>query len=168
MRKLITPILLLLTSVAIAVTPTYLIVHSNGEIKPYSINNIRKVTFSQQTPNSLEIHQKGIENADIYDNSNLENVTFDIGHSGPSGVENVLTNSNYLSISYNSNNQEAKVTSTQEISTIMVCNTNGKIIEMITPLTNEACISLANYTPGLYIIKALSTTASSTQKIIKH
>lgn len=165
MRKLITPILLLLTSVAIAVTPKYLIVHSNGQVKPYSISNIRKVTFSQQTSNSLEIHQKGVDNIDKYNYSNLENVIFDID---PTSVENVQIDSKNLSISYNSNNQEVQITSTQEISIVIVCNTNGKIIEMATPFTNEAYVSMANYTPGIYIVKALSTTASNTQKIIKH
>ena len=163
MRKIITPILLLLSSIAIAETPKYLIVHSNGQKKPYSINNIRKITFNQQTLNSLEIHQKDNNNVDNY--SNLEDATFDID---PTGVEKVLTNCNDLSIIYDQINQDIKITSTKEISMIIVCNANGKIIELTAPYTNEAHISMTNYASGLYIIKALTATNSNTQKIIKY
>lgn len=164
MRKLITPILMLVAIVAMADTPRYLTLHAGGKVESYSISNIRKITFGKQTANNLEVYQKSKTTVDNYPYSTFEKGIFEVE---PSGVEGVMADNNELSVAYNSGSQEITVSSSQEITTIVVCNLNGMVVEMLTPMTTEATVSLADYASGMYVVKAVTTTATQTQKIIK-
>ena len=165
MRKLITSILMLVAIVAVADTPKYLTLHGGGEVKSYSISDIRKITFGKQTADNLEVYLKSNPTVDNYSYSTFEKGIFEVE---PSGVESVLTDSNELSIVYNNGSQEITVTSSQEITTIVVCNLNGVVVEMLSPMTTETTISLAHYASGIYVVKAVTATATQTQKIVKH
>ena len=167
MRKLITPILMLVAIVAMADTPRYLTLHAGGKVESYSISNIRKITFGKQTANNLEVYQKSKTTVDNYPYSTFEKGIFEVEPSEPSGVEGVMADNNELSVAYNSGSQEITVSSSQEITTIVVCNLNGMVVEMLTPMTTEATVSLADYASGMYVVKAVTTTATQTQKIIK-
>ena len=164
MRKLITIVLMLFAIVAMADTPKYLTLHAGGKVESYSISNIRKITFGKQTANNLEVYQKSKTTVDNYPYSTFEKGIFEVE---PSGVEGVMADNNDLSVAYNSGSQEIMVSSSQEITAIVVCNLNGMVVEMLTPMTTEATVSLADYASGMYVVKAVTTTATQTQKIVK-
>ncbi|MBQ2838528.1 MAG: T9SS type A sorting domain-containing protein [Muribaculaceae bacterium] len=167
MRRIVTFILMLVEIVAMADTPKYLLLHhAGGKVESYSISNIRKITFGKQTANNLEVYQKTKTTVDNYPYSTFEKGTFEVD---PSGVEGVLTDNNDdLSVVYNSGSQEIMVSSSQEITAIVVCNLNGMVVEMLTPMTTEATVSLADYASGMYVVKAVTATATQIQKIVKH
>ena len=165
MRRIVTPILMLVAIVAMADTPKYLTLHAGGKVESYSISNIRKITFGKQTANNLEVYQKSKTTVDNYPYSTFEKGIFEVE---PSGVEGVMADNNDLSVAYNSGSQEIMVSSSQEITAIVVCNLNGMVVEMLTPMTTEATVSLADYASGMYVVKAVTATATQTQKIIKH
>ena len=156
MRKLITPILMLVAIVAMADTPKYLTLHGGGKVKSYSISDIRKITFGKQTANNLEVYQKSKTTVDNYPYSTFEKGIFEVE---PSGVEDVLAENDALSIAYNA--------ASQEITAIVVCNLNGMVVEMSSPMTTEATVSLADYASGMYVVKAITATEAKTVKIIK-
>ena len=164
MRKLITSILMLVVIVAVAETPKYLTLHGGGKVKSYAISDIRKITFGKQTANNLEVYLKSKTTVDNYPYSTFEKGIFEVE---PSGVESVLTDSNELSIVYNNGSQEITVSSLQEITAIVVCNLNGVVIEMSSPMTTETIVSLADYASGIYVVKAVTATEAKTVKIIK-
>ena len=164
MRKLITPILLLVAIVAMADTPKYLTLHGGGKVKSYAISDVRKITFGKQTTNALEVHIKGKTAIDNYPYSTFEKGVFEVE---PSGVEGVMADNNDLSVAYNSGSQEIMESSSQEITAIVVCNLNGMVVEMLTPMTTEATVSLADYASGMYVVKAITATEAKTVKIIK-
>lgn len=165
MRRIVTPIMMLVAIVVMADTPKYLTLHAGGKVESYSISNIRKITFGKQTANNLEVYQKTKTTVDNYPYSTFEKGIFEVE---PSVVAGVLTDNNDdLSVVYNSGSQEITVSSSQEITTIVVCNLNGMVVEMLTPMTTEATVSLADYASGMYVVKAVTTTATQTQKIIK-
>lgn len=165
MRKFITLILLSVAIVAMADTPKYLTLHAGGKVESYSISNIRKITFGKQTANNLEVYQKSKTTVDNYPYSTFEKGIFEVE---PSGVEGVMADNNDLSVAYNSGSQEIMVSSSQEITAIVVCNLNGMVVEMLSPMTTDATVSLADYASGMYVVKAVTTTATQTQKIVKH
>ena len=156
--------MMLVAIVAMADTPKYLTLHAGGKVESYSISNIRKITFGKQTANNLEVYQKSKTTVDNYPYSTFEKGVFEVE---PSGVEGVMADNNELSVVYNSGSQEIMVSSSQEITAIVVCNLNGMVVEMLTPMTTEATVSLADYASGMYVVKAVTTTATQTQKIIK-
>ena len=157
--------MMLVAIVAMADTPKYLTLHAGGKVESYSISNIRKITFGKQTANNLEVYQKSKTTVDNYPYSTFEKGVFEVE---PSGVEGVMADNNELSVVYNSGSQEIMVSSSQEITAIVVCNLNGMVIEMLTPMTTEATVSLADYASGMYVVKAVTATATQTQKIVKH
>lgn len=165
MRRIVTPIMMLVAIVVMADTPKYLTLHAGGKVESYSISNIRKITFGKQTANNLEVYQKSKTTVDNYPYSTFEKGIFEVE---PSGVEGVMADNNDLSVAYNSGSQEIMVSSSQEITAIVVCNLNGMVVEMLTPMTTEATVSLADYASGMYVVKAVTTTATQTQKIVKH
>ena len=165
MRKLITPILMLVAIAAMADTPKYLTLHAGGKATSYAISDIRKITFGKQTANSLEVYQKGKTAIDSYAYSTLTKGVFEVE---PSGVEGVLADNDALSIVYNAGLQEITVSSSHEITAIVVCNLNGMVVEMSSPMATEATISLADYPSGMYVVKAVTATTTQTQKIVKH
>lgn len=165
MRRIVTPILMLVAIVVMADTPKYLTLHAGGKVESYSISNIRKITFGKQTANNLEVYQKSKTTVDNYPYSTFEKGIFEVE---PSGVEGVMADNNELSVAYNSGSQEIMVSSSQEITAIVVCNLNGMVVEMLTPMTTEATVSLADYASGMYVVKAVTATATQTQKIVKH
>ena len=164
MRKLISPILLLVAIVAMADTPKYLTLHGGGKVKSYAISDVRKITFGKQTANNLEVYLKSKTTVDNYPYSTFEKGVFEVE---PSGVEGVMADNNDLSVAYNSGTQEIMVSSSQEITAIVVCNLNGMVVEMLTPMTTDAIVSLADYASGMYVVKAITTTEAKTVKIIK-
>lgn len=164
MRKLITPILLLVAIVAMADTPKYLTLHGGGKVKSYAISDVRKITFGKQTANNLEVYLKSKTTVDNYPYSTFEKGVFEVE---PSGVEGVMADNNDLSVAYNSGSQEIMESSSQEITAIVVCNLNGMVVEMLTPMTTEATVSLADYASGMYVVKAITATEAKTVKIIK-
>ena len=164
MRKLITPILLLVAIVAMADTPKYLTLHGGGKVKSYAISDIHKITFGKQTANNLEVYIKSKTTVDKYPYSTFEKGIFEVE---PSGVERVLVDNIDLSITYNAGLQEILVSSSQEITAIVVCNLNGMVIEMLTPMTTEAVVPLADYASGMYVVKAITAPEAKTVKIIK-
>ena len=165
MRRIVTPILMLVAIVVMADTPKYLTLHAGGKVESYSISNIRKITFGKQTANNLEVYQKSKTTVDNYPYSTFEKGIFEVE---PSGVEGVMADNNDLSLAYNSGSQEIMVSSSQEITAIVVCNLNGMVVEMLTPMTTEATVSLADCASGMYVVKAVTATATQTQKIVKH
>lgn len=164
MRKFVTPILMLVAIVAIADTPKYLTLHADGKATSYAISDIRKITFGKQTANNLEVYLKSKNIVDNYPYSTFEKGVFEVE---PSGVEGVLTDNDDLSIVYNAGLQEITVSSSQEITAIVVCNLNGVVVEMTSPMTNETTISFADYASGMYVVKAITATEAKTVKIIK-
>lgn len=165
MRRIVTPIMMLVAIVVMADTPKYLTLHAGGKVESYSISNIRKITFGKQTANNLEVYQKSKTTVDNYPYSTFEKGIFEVE---PSGVEGVMADNNELSVAYNSGSQEIMVSSSQEITAIVVCNLNGMVVEMLSPMTTDATVSLADYASGMYVVKAVTTTATQTQKIVKH
>ena len=165
MRKFITLILLSVAIVAMADTPKYLTLHGGGKVKSYSIGDIRKITFGKQTANNLEVYLKSNPTVDNYPYSTFEKGVFEVE---PSGVEDVLAENDALSIAYNATSQEITVSSSQEITAIVVCNLNGMVVEMSSPMTTEATVSLSDYASGIYVVKAVTAIATQTQKIVKH
>ncbi len=165
MRRIVTPIMMLVAIVVMADTPKYLTLHAGGKVESYSISNIRKITFGKQTANNLEVYQKSKTTVDNYPYSTFEKGVFEVE---PSGVEGVMADNNELSVAYNSGSQEIMVSSSQEITAIVVCNLNGMVVEMLTPMTTEATVSLADCASGMYVVKAVTATATQTQKIVKH
>ena len=165
MRRIVTPIMMLVAIVVMADTPKYLTLHAGGKVESYSISNIRKITFGKQTANNLEVYQKSKTTVDNYPYSTFEKGIFEVE---PSGVEGVMADNNDLSVAYNSGSQEIMVSSSQEITAIVVCNLNGMVVEMLSPMTTDATVSLADYASGMYVVKAVTATATQTQKIVKH
>lgn len=164
MRKLITPILMFVAIAALADTPKYLTLHADGKATSYAISDIRKITFGKQIADNLEVYLKSKNTVDNYSYSTFEKGVFEVE---PSGVEGVLVDNNNLSITYNAGLQEITVLSSQEITAIVVCNLNGMVVEMSSPMTTEATVSLADYASGMYVVKAVTATTTQTQKIIK-
>lgn len=165
MKKLITPILMFVAIAANADTPKYLTLHADGKATSYAISDIRKITFGKQTADNIEVYQKSKNTIDNYPYSTFEKGVFEVE---PSGVEGVLVDNDDLSIAYKAGSQEIIVSSSQEITAIVVCNLNGVVVEMSSPMITDATISLADYASGMYIVKAVTATATQTQKIIKH
>lgn len=165
MKKLLTFVLLTGALAATADTPKYLTLHGNGEATSYSISDIRKITFGKQTANNLEVHLKSKSTVDKYPYSTLEKGTFEVESSG---IEDVLADNGDLSISYNMMTQEATITSSSEIISVIICNLDGVVIDMLSPATTNAAISLAEQSQGMYIVKAVTATDAKTVKIVKH
>lgn len=164
MRKLITPILMFVAIAALADTPKYLTLHADGKATSYAISDIRKITFGKQIADNLEVYLKSKNTVDNYSYSIFEKGVFEVE---PSGVEGVLADNDALSITYKAGSQEITVSSSQEITAIVVCNLNGMVVEMSSPMTTEATVSLADYALGMYVVKAVTATTTQTQKIIK-
>ena len=164
MKKLVTLILLLVAIAAQADTPKYLTLHADGKATSYAISDIRKITFGKQIADNLEVYLKSKNTVDNYSYSTFEKGVFEVE---PSGVEGVLADSDALSITYKAGSQEITVSSSHEITAIVVCNINGMVVEMSSPMTTEAVVSLADYASGMYVVKAITATATQTQKIIK-
>ena len=164
MRKLITPILMFVAIAALADTPKYLTLHADGKATSYAISDIRKITFGKQIADNLEVYLKSKNTVDNYSYSTFEKGVFEVE---TSGVEGVLADNDALSITYKAGSQEITVSSSQEITAIVVCNLNGMVVEMSSPMTTEAVVSLADYASGMYVVKAITATATQTQKIIK-
>ncbi len=165
MRRIITPILMLVAIVAMADTPKYLTLYGGGKVKSYSIGDIRKITFGKQTANNLEVYLKSNSTVDNYPYSTFEKGIFEVE---PSGVEDVLAENDALTITYNAGVQEITVSSSQEITAVVVCNLNGMVVEMSSPMTTETTVSLADCASGMYVVKAVTATSTQTQKIVKH
>ena len=164
MRKLISPILMFVAIAALADTPKYLTLHADGKATSYAISDIRKITFGKQIADNLEVYLKSKNTVDNYSYSTFEKGVFEVE---PSGVEGVLADNDALSITYKAGSQEIIVSSSQEITAIVVCNLNGMVVEMSSPMTTEAVVPLADYASGMYVVKAVTATATQTQKIIK-
>ncbi len=164
MRKLITSILMLVAIVAIADTPKYLTFYGGGKVESYSISDIRKITFGKQTANNLEVYLKSKSTVDNYPYSTFEKGIFEVE---PSGVEDVLAENDDLSIAYNVGSQEITVSSSREITAVVVCNLNGVVVEMLSPMTTETTFSLADYASGMYVVKTITATNAKMAKIIK-
>lgn len=164
MRKLISPILMFVAIAALADTPKYLTLHADGKATSYAISDIRKITFGKQIADNLEVYLKSKNTVDNYFYSTFEKGVFEVE---PSGVEGVLADNDALSIVYKAGSQEITVSSSQEITAIVVCNLNGVVVEMSSPMTTEAVVSLADYASGMYVVKAITATSTQTQKIIK-
>ena len=164
MRKLISPILMFVAIAALADTPKYLTLHADGKAPSYAISDIRKITFGKQIADNLEVYLKSKNTVDNYSYSTFEKGVFEVE---PSGVEGVLADNDALSITYKAGSQEITVSSSQEITAIVVCNLNGMVVEMSSPMTTEAVVSLADYASGMYVVKAITTTEAKTVKIIK-
>lgn len=165
MRKIITLVLLSIAIIATADSPKFLTLHADGDAKSYAISDIRKITFSKQNANSLEVYLKGESSIDSYSYSTLEKGVFEVESSG---VESVILDANDLSITYNANSDEIQVVSSHDIATVMVYNLNGVAVKMLYPMTTEAVVSLADYASGIYIVKVVTASTSQTQKIVKH
>lgn len=165
MRRIITPILLLMAIIAWADMPKYLTLYTEGKTESYLISDIRKITFGTQSENSLEVHCKNKSNIDSYVYSDIEKIFFEVE---PSGVEDVMVDNDNLSITYNKSSQEITISSSQEIATVVVYNLNGIVVEMLSPNATDAIISLADYPSGLYVVKTITATESKTHKIVKH
>ena len=149
---------------ALADTPKYLTLHADGKATSYAISDIRKITFGKQIADNLEVYLKSKNTVDNYSYSTFEKGVFEVE---PSGVEGVLADNDALSRTYKAGSQEITVSSSQEITAIVVCNLNGMVVEMSSPMTTEATVSLADYASGMYVVKAITATATQTQKIIK-
>ena len=168
MRNIITSIFMLVAIMAIADTPKYLTLYGGGKVESYSISDIDKITFGKQTAENLEVYLKSKTTVDSYPYSTFEKGIFEVEPSGePSGVESVLTDNDDLIIAYNAGVQEIMVTSSQEITAIVVCNLNGVVVEMMSPMTTETTISLADYASGMYVVKAVTAVTATAVKIIK-
>lgn len=165
MKRLLTLILLTGAIVATADTPRYLTLHSGGETKSYSISDIRKITFGKQSVNNLEVHLKNTGTVDKFPYSALERGVFEVESSG---IEDILADNEDLSIFYNAASQEVAISSSGEISSVIVCNLNGVVVKKLSPMSTSATISLAEQSDGLYIIKAVTPSDAETVKIIKH
>lgn len=162
MRRIIAPILMLVAIVAMADTPKYLTLYAGGKVKSYSISDIRKITFGEQTAKNLELHLKGTSVTDNYPYSTFEKGVFEFE---PSGVESVLADNDNLSVVYNAGSQEIIVSSLQEITSVVVYNLNGLVVEKSSPMTTEAVVSFADYASGIYVVKAVTTAEAKTVKI---
>lgn len=165
MRKIVTLVLLSIAIIATADSPKFLTLLADGDAKSYVISDIRKITFSKQSANSLEVYLKGESTIDTYSYSTLEKGVFEVESSG---VESVVVDANELSITYNANSDEIQVVSSQDIATIMVYNLNGVAVKMLYPTSTEAVVPLADYSSGMYIVKVVTATTTQTQKIVKH
>lgn len=165
MRKFFTSVLMLSALVSMADTPKYLTLHAGGKAESYAISGIRKITFGSHTANTLEIHKKGSSTIDSYAYTTIQKGVFEVI---PSGVEGVLADNCDLAIVYNAGSQEITITSSHEIAHVAVFNLNGIMVESFSPMTTEAVISMADYEQGLYVVKAMTASATTTQKILKH
>lgn len=165
MRKFVTTVMMFSALVSMAGTPKYLKLHVGGEIVPYALSDIRKITFGETTADALEVHQKGQNTVETYNFSTLENVVFE---AEISGVGKVMANEVELSISYDDAVQEISVISSDDIQSVIVADLSGKVVEMLSCNSNEATISLANVATGLYIVKVVTDTTSKTKKILKY
>lgn len=161
MRKIFTSIFMFVALVSQADTPKYLTLFTESNATSYAISNIRKITFGKQIAN---VYQKGSTKINSYSYSILTKGVFEVE---PTGVEGVLVDNNGLSITYNSVSQEITVSSSQEITSIEVCNLNGVVMEMMSPMTIDATVSLVDYVSGIYIVRAETATATEIQKIVK-
>lgn len=161
MKKIFTSIFMFVALVSQADTPKYLTLYTESNATSYAISNIRKITFGKQIAN---VYQKGSTKINSYSYSILTKGVFEVE---PTGVEGVLVDNNGLSITYNSVSQEITVSSSQEITSIEVCNLNGVEMEMMSPMTIDATVSLVDYVSGIYIVRAETATATEIQKIVK-
>lgn len=169
MRKFITPILMFVAIAANADTPKYLTLYADGKATSYAISDIHKIAFGKQKAENLEVYLKSKNTVDNYPYSTFEKGVFEVEPSGfePSGVERMLTDNNDFTIAYNVGLQKISVLSSQEITAIVVCNLNGMVVEMLSPMTTDATISLADYASGMYIVKAVTANEAKIVKIIK-
>ncbi len=165
MRKFITTVMMLSALVSMADTPKYLKLHVGGEIVPYALSDIRKITFGETTADALEVYLTGQNTVKTYNFSSLQNAVFE---AEISGVDKVMANEAELSISYDDAVKEISVLSSCEIQSVIVADLSGKVVEMLHCNSNEATISLADYATGIYIVKVVTDTTSKTQKILKH
>lgn len=165
MRKLITSIMMLVAIVAIADTPKYLTVKAGSQSKSYSISNIRKITFGNQTTNAVEVHPKNSK-VDTYAYSLFEKGVFEVIPS-ESGVESVSAGNSEITISYQPATNQIEISSSQEIVSVQIYSINGCLVANIAPMSNETTVSLLDYVNGIYVVKAITATTIQTQKIIK-
>ncbi len=165
MRKFVTTVMMLSALVSMAGTPKFLKLHVGGEIVPYALSDIRKITFGKITADVLGLYLKGKNTVETYDFSALKNATFE---AEISGVDKVMTNEAELSIGYDDTVQEISVVSSYDIQSVIVVDLSGKVVEMLSCNSNEATISLADHATGLYIVKVVTEIETTTKKILKH
>ena len=165
MRKLFTLIAFLMALSVAADTPKYLTIKAGSQLKSYSISDIRKITFGKQTADAVEVHPKSSK-VDTYSYSIFEKGVFEVTPS-ESGVESVSIVNSDISILYKSDANQVEISSSQEIVSVQIYSINGRLVTNITPMYNETTVSLAEYAAGVYVVKAMTSSSSQIQKVVK-
>lgn len=161
MNRHITPLIFVLSIFAAAESPQYLTIYNNGNAVSYHISNIRKITLNSERLNFLDVC-KTDSTIDSY--SSFDKGIFEFE---PSNLEEVFRDSNDFTIAFDQEKQLISVSCQQKIIAISVCYYNGITIDCVTPMSCNASISTTDYSPGLYVISALSSSMTKTLKIYK-
>lgn len=165
MRKNIASLCLLPAIGLSAATPQFLTVrNSDGSTPSYAISDIRKVTFGTGESGSLSIYRKSNSQVAQYPYRSLDCLTFD---EEQAGVEEISAAKNELAVSYRPQSQTVEVTAPDIISHVAVYGIGGNMVAVVTPASGNAVIDLSAVVPGVYIVKAVTATASVTEKIVK-
>ncbi len=165
MRKTITSLLLLSALAVTAATPQFLTVrNSNGSTPSYAISDIRKVTFGSGSSGSLSIYRKSTSSVMQYPYMSLDCLTFD---EEQAGVDVITAVENTIAINYMPQSQTVEILAPDNISHVAVYGIGGNMAVSLSPGSCSAVVDLSAVAPGIYIVKAVTATASVTEKIVK-
>lgn len=162
---------MLLSALAVtAATPQFLTVrNSDGSTPSYAISDIRKVTFGSgpfgSGPfGSLSIYRKSTSSVMQYPYMSLDCLTFD---EEQAGVDVITAVENTMAINYMPQSQTVEILAPDNISHVAVYGIGGNMAVSLSPGSCSAVVDLSAVAPGIYIVKAVTATASVTEKIVK-
>ncbi len=166
MRKNIAFLFLLSAIGLSAATPQFLTVrNSDGSTPSYAISDIRKVTFGNGVSGSLSIYRKSSSQVAQYPYRSLECLTFDEEQAGVAEIS--AGENSHLAVNYSPQSLAVEVVASENIRTVAIYGIGGNAVAVVAPDSENAVIDLSAVASGIYIVKAVTATASVTEKIVK-
>lgn len=141
---------------------------------------------------NMYVFTKGVSQATVYSLDNLDKLTFsstamsvwtnngkkDYAFSGislvtfretmkPTGVEMLMNDDNSVQISYDREAQVVHVVSAKSLTSVQVCDLQGRIVAKVGKTSNDVRLSLAGLPNGIYIVRSFGDGYGKSMKLIK-
>lgn len=163
MRKVLLAGVLFIAASAMAAIPKSMVVHTDSGVKSYSIENIRKLTFGTIQDNLMEVHLRSSVTEIVFPYSQIQKVSF----SDNSGVAEVKVEEPNVRVQYKSSIQSLCVTADEPLKSIQVLDMKGSVAVTVAPGDNEATVPLSSLLSGIYVVRVVTESFVTAQKIVK-
>ena len=134
----------------------YLYVYAPDGTQSFALNDIQKITFSEQNMNVHPVRG----NATEIDFSNVLKLAF-----GSEPINNESTQTDYGVKVYSNNNGSLIIESVTEISIVNLFDLQGRLLQSIAPKALSATLNLP-YSSGVYVVQTSTQQGVSAHKIV--